>query len=375
MDIDGNLRLYSLDERTGGWNVVWMALPDQCSVHGFCGIYGLCIYSLEPKCTCPPGFTVADSRDWFKGCRRNKELDNNSAKLILLQHTDYYGYGTGKSLKECKTWCMEDSQCNGFAYPMDGTGTDSNESRFPKFPLGFVIVIAVVELLCITLGWWYLFRTYSIPAHDRQGYSAWFLRRGRSQTPCLRIAVGTAKGLAYLHEECLEWILHCEIKPQNILLDNDFSPKVSDFGLSKLVERERTISFSTVRGTRGYMAPEWVMNLPITAKADVYSFGIVLLEIVSGRSSSGDLIGIQSGNLVQWVREKVKGDRWMEEVVDRKLLQSGNVNVVVEEVERVLRTALVCVEQEKDMRPSMSEAVEMLISQQMRSDEPIIILE
>eukprot|EP01018_Ginkgo_biloba_P040689 Gb_13827 [translate_table: standard] len=185
-----------------------------------------------------------------------------------------------------------------------------------------------------------------------------------------KIAVGTAKGLAYLHEECLEWILHFDIKPQNILLDNDFSPKVSDFGLAKLVERERTFSFSTVRGTRGYMAPEWVMNLPITAKDDVYSFGIVLLEIVSGRSSSGDLIGIQSSNLVQWVREKVKGGRWMEEVVDRKLLQSGNVNVVVEEVERVLRTALVCVEQEKDMRPSMSEAVEMLISPSMRSDEP-----
>eukprot|EP01018_Ginkgo_biloba_P041203 Gb_32123 [translate_table: standard] len=190
-----------------------------------------------------------------------------------------------------------------------------------------------------------------------------------------KIAVGTAKGRAYLHEECLEWILHCDIKPQNILLDNDFSPKVSDFGLAKFVERERTISFSRVRGTRGYMAPEWVMNLPITAKADVYSFGIVLLEIVSGRSSSGNLIGIQSGNLVQWVREKVKGGRWMEEVVDRKLLQSGNVNVVVEEVERVLRTALVCVEQEKDMRPSMSEAVEMLISPSIRSDEPFFYRE
>lgn len=88
------------------------------------------------------------------------------------------------------------------------------------------------------------------------------------------IAVGTAKCLAYLHEERLEWILHCDIRPQNILLHFNYQPKVADFGLSKLLNRGglNNSSFSRIRGTRGYVAPGWVYgNLPITPKVDVYS--------------------------------------------------------------------------------------------------------
>lgn len=99
-----------------------------------------------------------------------------------------------------------------------------------------------------------------------------------------RIVLGVARAIAYLHEECLEWVLHCDIKPENILLEDDFCPKVSDFGLSKLTTKKDKVTMSKIRGTRGYMAPEWVIHRePITAKADVYSFGMVLLEVVSGR--------------------------------------------------------------------------------------------
>ncbi|EFJ33368.1 hypothetical protein SELMODRAFT_27643, partial [Selaginella moellendorffii] len=88
------------------------------------------------------------------------------------------------------------------------------------------------------------------------------------------IALGIARGITYLHDECQECILHCDIKPQNILLDESFCPKVADFGLAKLMKRERALSVTTVRGTRGYLAPEWISNLPITTKVDVYSFGM-----------------------------------------------------------------------------------------------------
>ncbi|KAK9943559.1 hypothetical protein M0R45_009163 [Rubus argutus] len=100
-----------------------------------------------------------------------------------------------------------------------------------------------------------------------------------------KIALGTARGITYLHEECRDCIVHCDIKPENILLDESYNSKVSDFGLAKLLNPKdlRYLSLTSVRGTRGYLAPEWLANLPITSKSDVYSYGMVLLETVSGR--------------------------------------------------------------------------------------------
>nr|XP_023908141.1 putative receptor protein kinase ZmPK1 [Quercus suber] len=133
------------------------------------------------------------------------------------------------------------------------------------------------------------------------------------------IAQGTAKGLAYLIEDCLEWVLHCNVKPQNILLDSNYHPKVADFGLSKLQNRgvlhNSTFSkiratFSKIRGIRGYMAPEWIFNFPITSKVDVYSYGIIVLEMVTGKGPTRSVHDINEGveieheRLVTWVREK-----------------------------------------------------------------------
>lgn len=97
------------------------------------------------------------------------------------------------------------------------------------------------------------------------------------------IAISIAQGIAYFHEQCRNRIIHCDIKPENILLDEKFCPKVSDFGLAKLMSREHSHVITMVRGTRGYLAPEWVSNRPITVKADVFSYGMLLLEIVGGR--------------------------------------------------------------------------------------------
>ncbi|KAG6672024.1 hypothetical protein I3842_16G035900 [Carya illinoinensis] len=185
-----------------------------------------------------------------------------------------------------------------------------------------------------------------------------------------KIALGTAKGLSYLHEECLEWVLHCDVKPENIFLDSNYQPKVADFGLSKLQSRgePNNPSFSRMRGTRGYMAPEWVFNLPITSKVDVYSYGIVVLEMVTGKDATKGVHDIDSGEqpqhkrLVSWVREKKNRaaliDSWLEEIIDPRLKGKYDVR----KMETLIGVALQCVEEERDARPSMREVVEMLLA-------------
>ena len=184
------------------------------------------------------------------------------------------------------------------------------------------------------------------------------------------IAVGSAKGLAYLHEECLEWVLHCDVKPQNILLDADYQPKVTDFGLSKLQSRSKIdhSSFSRMRGTRGYMAPEWVYNLPITSKVDVYSYGTVLLEMVTGKSpnvmhttDNGEIQ--EHKRLVMLVRETINigtttRKSWIQEIIDPLMAESYDKD----KMELLVKVALQCVAENKDERPTMNQVVEMLMS-------------
>ncbi|GJZ90751.1 putative receptor protein kinase ZmPK1, partial [Tanacetum coccineum] len=166
------------------------------------------------------------------------------------------------------------------------------------------------------------------------------------------IALGTAKGLAYLHEECLEWILHCDVKPQNILLDCDYKPKVADFGLSRLLDRDETrnLEFTKARGTRGYMAPEWLfVNIPITSKVDVYRYGVVMLEMITGQSPTG--ANQSEGSEVRLhsrVAEKItaaggKND-WVHEVIDLKVDENYSKSILG----TLIKVALRCCEEDKD---------------------------
>ncbi|KAJ1296041.1 hypothetical protein BS78_01G268700 [Paspalum vaginatum] len=179
-----------------------------------------------------------------------------------------------------------------------------------------------------------------------------------------RIALGVARAIAYLHEECLEWVLHCDIKPENILLEDDFCPKVSDFGLSKLTSKRDKVTMSRIRGTRGYMAPEWVIHRePITAKADVYSFGMVLLEIVSGRRNYGfrqESVGSEDWYFPKWAYEKVYVERRIDDIIDPRIAASYDDAASVATVERMVKTAMWCLQDRAEMRPSMGKVAKML---------------
>ncbi|CAM8927308.1 unnamed protein product [Rhodiola kirilowii] len=183
-----------------------------------------------------------------------------------------------------------------------------------------------------------------------------------------KVAIGTAKGLAYLHHECLEWVIHCDVKPENILLDEDFEPKIADFGLAKLWKRdEESSEFSCIRGTKGYMAPEWALNQPITAKVDVYSFGVVMLELVRGvRLSDWVLTEDESGQeaeMTRFVREakmKIRDGEvlaWIDGVVDPRLEGKYNKNQAM----GMVLVGVSCVDNDSTKRPTMDMALQLLV--------------
>ncbi|CAN7032587.1 unnamed protein product [Brassica rapa subsp. trilocularis] len=170
------------------------------------------------------------------------------------------------------------------------------------------------------------------------------------------IAVGTAKGLAYLHEDCDARIIHCDIKPENILLDDNFNAKVSDFGLAKLMTREQSHVFTTMRGTRGYLAPEWITNYAISEKSDVYSYGMVLLELIGGRKNYDPSESSEKCHFPSYAFKMMEEGKLLE-IVDGKM---KNVDVDDERVQRAMKTALWCIQEDMHLRPSMSKVVQML---------------
>ncbi|PIA40965.1 hypothetical protein AQUCO_02300025v1 [Aquilegia coerulea] len=172
------------------------------------------------------------------------------------------------------------------------------------------------------------------------------------------VALGTARGITYLHEECRDCIVHCDIKPENILLDDNFNAKVCDFGLAKLINSKdhRYRTLTSVRGTRGYLAPEWLANLPITSKSDIYSYGMLLLEIVSGRRNF-DVSAETSGKRFSiWAYEEFeKGN--INCIVDKRLAEH---EVDMEQAIRAIMVSFWCIQEQPSQRPTMGKVVQML---------------
>ncbi|KAG6386984.1 hypothetical protein SASPL_152166 [Salvia splendens] len=171
-----------------------------------------------------------------------------------------------------------------------------------------------------------------------------------------QIALGIARGLVYLYEKCRDCIIHCDIKPENILLDTDFCPKVGDFGLAKLIGRDFSRVLTTMRGTRGYLAPEWLSGVAITTKADVYSYGMLLFELVSGRRNT-ELSADDTANFFPALAATVTvngGD------ILGLLDPSLNGDADEEEVSTISKVACWCVQDDEHMRPPMSRVVQIL---------------
>lgn len=171
----------------------------------------------------------------------------------------------------------------------------------------------------------------------------------------MKIILGTAKGLAYLHEGLEPKVVHRDVKSSNILLDKQWNAKVSDFGLAKLLGSEKSYVTTRVMGTFGYVAPEYASTGMLNERSDVYSFGVLIMEIISGRSPVD--YGRPAGevNLVEWLKMMV-GSRRSEEVVDPLL----EVKPTSRALKRALLVSLRCVDPDAAKRPKMGHVIHML---------------
>ena len=168
----------------------------------------------------------------------------------------------------------------------------------------------------------------------------------------MQISLGIARGLFYLHEECSNQIIHCDIKPQNILLDESYTTRISNFGLAKILKKDQTRTTTRIRGTKGYVAPEWFRNMPVTVKVDVYSYGILLLEIICCRKN----FEAEAEDDNQMILVDCYTCRKMYTLVE-------NDEEALEDMKRVTKFVMVaiwCIQEDPSLSPTMKKIIQML---------------
>ncbi|XP_019153977.1 PREDICTED: receptor-like serine/threonine-protein kinase At1g78530 [Ipomoea nil] len=170
----------------------------------------------------------------------------------------------------------------------------------------------------------------------------------------LKIALGAARGLSYLHHDCIPHIIHRDIKSSNILLDHNMEAQVSDFGLATLMQPDKTHVSTLVAGTFGYLPPEYFDTGKATMKGDVYSFGVVLLELLTGKKPTDEVFIEEGSKLVSWVKAVVASKR------EQYVVDSNLEKCPLDETIQVFNVAMMCLEYEPSKRPTMAEVVKLL---------------
>ncbi|KAI3686856.1 hypothetical protein L1987_80545 [Smallanthus sonchifolius] len=309
IDVDGNLRVYSLVEKE--WVVQWQAVSHSCRIHGICGQNSVCTYSQDSgrTCTCLHGYKMVNPKDWSNGCEPDFKICRpEDEDFVKLQYVEFFSYDIryheGYSLDACKNDCLHDCACKGFQFGYDHETRESS----------------------VTID-----QIYSPAA-----------------TPFRKFT-------------------YRELKKASC----NFRDEIGRGGAGVVYKGRGDIKksrFSTIRGTRGYMAPEWVFKLRITSKVDVFSYGVVVLEMITGQGPGGkkqrtDENGEAEPGVVEWVRGRARrvngsgSESWVEDIVNGSV--GGEFDLRVKE--NLVRIALKCAEDDMENRPTMSKVVHMLL--------------
>lgn len=182
-----------------------------------------------------------------------------------------------------------------------------------------------------------------------------------------KIAFGVAQGISYLHHDCDPVIVHRDLKPSNILLDAEMEARVADFGVAKLIESDE--SMSVIAGSYGYIAPEYAYTLQVDEKSDIYSYGVLLLEILCGKRSVDSEFG-EGNSVVDWVRTKIKMKNGIHDILDKNA--GSSCTSVREEMMLVLKVALLCTSRNPADRPSMRDVITMLQEAKPKRKSPTL---
>uniref|UniRef100_A0A2N9J8Q1 Protein kinase domain-containing protein n=1 Tax=Fagus sylvatica TaxID=28930 RepID=A0A2N9J8Q1_FAGSY len=323
----------------------------------------------RPTCKCPTGYSLLDPNDEYGCCKPNfiqgcEEDELSSTKDLYsaekLINTDWptSDYIKLKPFKEvdCRNSCLQDYATNGFKEEL-GKGAFGIVYK-GTIKMGSNIPVAVKKLNRFAQESDKEFKA-EVNVIGRTHHKNLIFLFGDLKPHWkqrIQIAFGIARGLLYLHEECSTQIIHCDIKPHNILLDEYYNARISDFGLAKLLMMDQSHTLTNIRGTRGYVAPEWFRNMPVTVKVDVYSFGVMLLEIICCRKS----VDVESGReetaiLTDWAYDCFR-ERTLDALVEHDMEALGDI----EKLERFVMVAIWCIQEDPSLRPTMGKVMQML---------------